>query len=475
MRMQESLTRLDALSEMMALSSYGNTKNLLVTGVEVKGPVDEDAVKRAVQLAAKGFPQLVSRIREIKKRGRYYLAWDYDPQMIVPLRIMDMSGPDRSGPVLEGFLERITPVLDRDWDLFNEGPAEFHVVRLSKDHHIFAPVIHHVASDAGTASEFGRGVLAHYHEILTGRQPDWACENHAMSGARKRRVQVKKPNLKDLLVEYREALTHCFEKPALPVGSGSPTDRRQYHVKRVLSEEETEQIGKLRAEKGVSLVDILLAGTNLAVDEWNEARSVPPGILTTSMSVNMKGRFQGFERANNSALMFFKSKPEERQDLAAFARAIALTRIKFFRKHMDYKFFQNVSRMTSMLRLLPFRLRRKVVNSLMNHHQFSAAVTFLGVMWPETRNGKPTADSCLTYTGDVSVDEVHGVGYKLLSNTPILLIVYAFRNKLNLVLHVSGTLFTREESAAFMDVVMKNITDFAYELPVSHSTARSAG
>ncbi len=73
--------------------------------------------------------------------------------------------------------------------------------------------------------------------------------------------------------------------------------------------------------------------------------------------------------------------------------------------------------MTSSLRMLPFHIRRRVVNFLMGRHQFSAAVTLLGVVWPETRNGKPTADTCLTHTGDISIDEVHGVGYKLLSNT----------------------------------------------------------
>jgi hypothetical protein len=377
--------------------------------------------------------------------------------------------------VLKNFLHRIAPALDRNWDLFNEGPAEFHIIRLAKDHHILAPVIHHIASDAGTASEFGRAVLAHYHELLTGQQPNWACEQHAMSGARKRRVELRGPNLKDFFVELREAFTHLFEKPELPIGNGSPTDRSQHHIKRVLLEDETEQIGKLCTDKGVSLVDVLLAGTNLAIDEWNEARNAPPGMLTTSMSVNMKGRFRGLERANNSALMFFKSKPEQRKDLAAFARAIALTRIKFFRNHMDYKFVQNVSKMTSSLRMLPFHLRRRAVNFLMGRHQFSAAVTLLGVVWPETKNGKPTANTCLTHTGGISVDEVHGVGYKLLSNTPILLIVYAFRNKLNLVLHVSGTLFTSGESDAFMDIVMKNITAFAHEVPASRAAGQTAG
>ena len=138
-------------------------------------------------------------------------------------------------------------------------------------------------------------------------------------------------------------MKHFFERPTLPLGSGSTSDRQQHHVKRVISVQETERIGKLCAEKRVSLVDILVAGINLAVDEWNEARNVTPGILTTSISVNMKGRFRGFEKANNSALMVFKSRPEERRDPDAFAWAMALKREKYFNKHMDLKFFSETS------------------------------------------------------------------------------------------------------------------------------------
>ena len=54
--MEEAPARLDALSEMMALSSYGNTKNILVTAVETKGPLDEEAMTLAVQSGCEGFP-----------------------------------------------------------------------------------------------------------------------------------------------------------------------------------------------------------------------------------------------------------------------------------------------------------------------------------------------------------------------------------------------------------------------------------
>ena len=194
-----------------------------------------------------------------------------------------------------------------------------------------------MVSDAGAASEFGRQVLAHYHENVTGQKPDWPCQQRAMSSSKKRMVHPRGPNLRNLLAGFREAMKHLIERPTLPLGSGSAPDRQQHLVKRVISAQETERIEKLCPEKRVSLVDILVAGIDLAVDEWNEARNVTPGILTTSISVNMKGRFQGFEKANNSALMVFKSRPEERRDPHVFASGMASETKKVFQQAYGFK------------------------------------------------------------------------------------------------------------------------------------------
>ena len=123
--------------------------------------------------------------------------------------------------------------------------------------------------------------------------------------------------------------------------------------------------------------------------------------------------------------------------------------------------------MTSALRIFPFPVRRMIVGFLMNRHQFSAAVTLLGTIWPQANYENPSANTCLTSTGGLRISEVHGVGYKLLSNTPLLLIVYSFRRRLNLVLHATGTLFTRKESEEFMGIMMNNFMNYAqtYQYP----------
>jgi hypothetical protein len=448
---------LDTLSEMLALSSYGNTKNIIITGVETLGELDLQALQRGTQQAAAKFPQMQSCIEEVRENRLFRLVRRHRPDLEVPVVVYDVSDRPASMSGLESYLDRAAPRLDRDWDLFREVPAEIHVVKLGTNHHILGPVIHHAAADGGVASEFGREFLAQYHRIMTGEPPEWENAQPAISTSSKRRVKRKQSSWRDFFSEARGAIAQLFETPSIPGGNGSVQDLRQYHVKRVLSVDETERAGRLSAAKGASLVDLLTTAANYTIDRWNCDRGIPTGLLTTSMSVNMRGRFKGMDTPNTSALLFFRFLPHERADRAELMRSIGLARIRQFRSQMDLKFHKDVSRMTTAIRLLPFHLRRRIVHSLMERHQYSAAVTLLGVIWPTYREGKPTADSGLTSTGNLTISEVHGLGYKLLSSTPLVFIVYFYRNRLNLTLAASARLLTREEAEQFMNLFVDHL------------------
>jgi hypothetical protein len=455
--MPDAPIMLDALSEMLALSSYGNTKNLIITALETRGPLDEAAMGLAVQKAAEKYPQMQSCLGEVRQRGACRLFRYHRPDLPLPVTVSELRDPDPSVPVLTSFLDHVSHRLDRDWDLFQEVPAELYLVKLGKDHHVVAPVLHHAAADGGVASEFGRELLAHYHRLVTGEEPRWAETGAAVSTSGKRRVNRKHAQWTDFLSESREAISHVLEKPAVPAGNGESSDLRQHHVKRVLSPEDTKRAVKVSATNGASLVDLLSMAGSLAVDGWDRVRGVPPGILTSSMSVNMKGRFGGMDAPNNSALLFFRSLPHERADCADFVRTLALRRIRQFRRQMDLKFYRDVSRMNALLRAFPFPMRRKLVHFIMQHYRYSVAITLLGVIWPVFRNGRPTTESAFTRSGNLDITEIHGIGYKLLSSTPLLFIVYFYRNRLNLVLAASAGLFTRNAAEEFMDLFLNNL------------------
>jgi hypothetical protein len=98
----------------------------------------------------------------------------------------------------------------------------------------------------------------------------------------------------------------------------------------------------------------------------------------------------------------------------------------------------------------------------MQRHQFSIGVTLLGAIWPEFKHGRPTGASAFTQTGGLEVKEVHGVAYKMVSNTHLLLIIYTYRNRLNLILAAEGCHFTRAEAEEFMDLIMNNLLEGAH-------------
>ncbi len=459
LNMLQSPAKMDPRSEMLVLATHGDTKNIVLSALEVTGPYDQDAIWVAVGRAAKEFPQLMSCIKEIKVRGLHYLTWEHRPDLTLPMRVSEMSIDPESGSFLDNLLEHLRPWLDREWNLFEEVPVWFHCIRITEEHHVTVSAFHHVAADAGTASEFGRQFLMHYHEIIRGRQPDWAAEATAISSSSKRRVKVRKNTLRESIAVARQTVDNLLEKPTLPVGTGFPDDPGHHHAKRVLSAEVTERIGRSSAKNGVSFVDLLTACTNLAVDRWNERRNVRPGILTTSMTVNTRGRIGGNDLPNNSSVIFFRFSPEERRDLKQFSRSLALARIKHFRKQMDLKYMQDIGRMMNSVRLFPLHLRRKIVHHVVDRHQFSIGVTLLGVLWPRIRNGKPTADTALTESGDLTIAEVHGFGYKLVSSTRVILYVYAFKNEMNLILASHACHFTRDEAEDFLDMILSNLLE----------------
>ncbi len=462
--MLDEALALDALSEMVTLSSYGNTKNLLVTAIETRGHLDEEALKLAVQQAAEKFPQIRSCIREAREKRMFRLMRQFRPDLPLQVIVSDLQADGSSVPVLDRYLEHAAPRLDRNWNLFEELPAELHVAKIAKDHHVIAPVIHHVAADAGVASEFGREFLANYHRIVTGQEPEWAESTPAVSTSKKRPVKKIQVPWTKFFADGKKAIAKLLEKPTLPQGTGRRDDLREFHVKRVLSVEDSARLSQAASLFRASPVDLLSAAANLAVDRWNQARNLPAGMLTTAISVNMKGRFQGMDRPNNSAQLFLKSLPEDREDESAFVRSISLHRIRQLRKQLDYTFFSDVSRMNASVRLLPFPARRRVVDFLTKQHQYSVGITLLGIIWPEFKNGRPTGGTRFFRTGDLEITDVHGVGYKLLSSTRLLFIAYGFRNRFNIVLGASACLFTRAEAEAFMDVVVDGLLTYTKKI-----------
>jgi len=448
---------LDPTSEMLALSATGDTKNVLICLLELTGPMDVETMLEAARIAARKFPHLTHRIKEIRSNGLHYLVWDTDHTWDVPTFFEEMTEFDAHEQLLDQIIKLLSPRLDRHWDLFSESSAEFHLIRISSERYVEGWLMHHVAGDAATGTDVGQETLAQYHELFYGIKPEWAEEYHSISGSKKKRVTVKKLTFRNTVEDVKQTIQNLFKRACLPVGSGSKTDESQHHIKRVLSEEQSEFLSTVTRKQGVSFIDRLVVAGNAVIDEWNFKRGLLPGVLTTSMTVNTRGRFSDVGMINSSSLIFFKSLPLDRKNTRNFTKQVGLARIRHFRNQTDRKYFNNVKRMIDSFRVFPFRIRKKIISFLINRHEFSIGITLLGAFWPKMVNGRPTGGSVLTRVGDLKVEEVFGVAHRMLSKTRMLLLVYVFRNRLNFVLTCSADVFTREESDQFMDLLLKNL------------------
>lgn len=456
--MTETHKFLDPNSELIALSTFGNTKNVFVIAMEIEGPFDESVFRQSVLGTLELYPELDCCLRESIRNGRRHLHWHPVTDLEFPVTVSDLKGYEPSRPVLETILEHLSPRLDRDWNLFEEGPGEAHLLRVSKDHHIVVALIHHAVVDAVTAAEIGRQFFLKYKELITGVKDDLqGVITGSVSTSRKRAAKVKKFELRDFVHNVRLALAPLFLKPQLPVGSGIPGDKNQRQIKRVLSEEDTARLTMTAQKSGGVFIDILVASGNLAIEKWNSLQNVQTGMVTTSVTMSIRGRYESLEHSNNVSAIFFESTPQEREDSKKLLRSLAISRIGQLRKQMDLRNYENVSRMITLLSFLPFKIRRRVTHHVIQKHKWSIGITLLGVMWPEMKNGKPTIDSYPLCVNETQITEVYGTGYKTMTDTPLLLIVYFFRRRINFILTASGSLFTQEEADTFMDMLIDTL------------------
>lgn len=458
LHMDHAVEFLDPNSEMIALATGSNTRNVLVIALEIRGPLNEELAKVAVAKAVKAFPQLQSCLRETRTNLRHRLYWHPRPDLEFPVTLSDLKTYEMSTPLLEAVLNRLAPSLDRDWDLRKELPGELHLFRVSTDFHVVALVVHHAAFDGASSSELGRSCVLNYKEMVEGARPDSsATKPYALSTSRKRTVTPRKRTWKDKYYTARLALMPVISRPTLPAGNGLPTEKRQYHIKRNLTVEETTRIGLTSLKKRGAFIDLLTAASSLAIERWNDRRNVKTGVVTTALTMNIRGRYEEFDHSNSVSALFFETRPEHRRDRDKLVHSISVARINQLRRQMDLMHYDNVAKMIRWASVLSFNKRQRIVHRIVQRHQFSMAITLLGVVWPEIENGKPTLDSYPTTVGDGQITEMHGIGYKLIGSTPLVLTVYSYRNRLNLVMAVSGWQLTRPEAESFMDLFMETL------------------
>ncbi len=449
--------KLDTISELMALSSVGNTKNIIMMGVEARGPFDEAAFRAAVKEASKVLPVITSHLNEIRENGRYFLFRKFNPELELNVTVSDVEisdGPEKSFNTL---VKHLTPRLERNWDLLHELPVEIHVLRLEPQHVLLGFIFHHSAADAAMALRVVSETLGQYDAIVTGQESGWTTMPYVFSTSKKKASKPGKASLKYMLSQLIRTLKELKKQPVRPEGTGKANDLTEWHLRKVFSIEDTDAVFDNCSKASVRVVDHILACSNLALDEWNKARNTPPGIITSVVTVNMRERFGGEDERNYSSSIFLRSTPQDRKDPVEFARALAERRKKQLTRQTDLLVRKSFSMAAAFFTLFPFAIRSRAADLFMRTQRFSVAIGFLGVVWPEHEGGRFTEDSPMRRAGEFEIVDVHGTGYKLAGNAQINLYSYLYGKRLYVVLSASASLLSKEEAEDFLRLLARRI------------------
>lgn len=445
---------LDIISDVMALSSHRNVKNVILMAAEVKGPFDEAAYRRACCDAFADFPELASVLKEARNGWKRFLVRQMLEGGDVPVIVSDLQGRGKEASLFDAILAHLGPRLDRTWKLLEDPPVEMHVVNLDDHHRVLAILMHHSGGDAAMTLTLLRGVFARYEAVVKGRTAAWLGSPYVFSTAKKGAVGKKQAGFADVWRQIKKNLRYLNEHPVLPAGEGDPGSLHEFHARRVLPEADSGHLLAIFSQGNLHIADHLVACANLAMDEWNSTFDVSPGIITSVMTVNMRGRFGGSEEKNYSSAIFFRCLPEGRREYLDFVSQIAKRRSEQFQERLDLALRRSFAMGASLFSVLPFALRSRVAHAFMLRQQYSAAVGYLGVVFPEFNSGSPGATSGLMTFGDLEIADMFGTGYKLAGQASVNLYAYIYGGRLQLVLTSSGRFLTRDQNERLLDVLL---------------------
>ena len=141
---------LDGMSELMVLSNYPEAKNIMIFGFEVEGAVDIDAMNLALRKALPSFPEFSSSVKERRINGEQRLTWFLDPDFQPEFRLSNMETTDSSLGFQHSLIQSLDQSVEKDWDLLQTAPSEFHLIRLPNGRCSLLTLVHHAAADGWT-------------------------------------------------------------------------------------------------------------------------------------------------------------------------------------------------------------------------------------------------------------------------------------------------------------------------------------
>lgn len=450
---------LDEPSENLMFWDEEGFPQTIASAFEFEGPLVDAALRSSVAWAVSSRPRFAARLHQIRVGRQWIPAWHFNGAAPA-VESGDLRLDDVPESLHRDRIEAHLASLVGRTDLSREAPARVQCVRLTHRRWALIVAFHHVLMDAAGLYAFVRDVLSDYHLRVTGSPATWAAAPsiHAAGGSVSAPVSLSAGRMVlRMLAENRE---YPIRRCAQIAGTASGVPGRAM-IRRDLTDPLLLDAMKVRARRaGGTLTDLFLAGSKVALAEWNRERDTPHDIFHHGLAVNLRNRVDPAhirEQGNPMTGFTVCTRADERRDPDTTLRLVIDRRRAKSGQGVDMGMADLTRTFVRRARSLPPAWRYRLLHGLVDI-PISFFLTNVGVLWPRFHNGRPTGETALREAGGAFLLDVH-LSVGATRSNPLALILQGLNDRLQIIYIVGTHRLTRREGESFADLMIRRTVE----------------
>jgi len=384
------------------------------TQLGFEGKIDPMAFSEAFSESIADIPIFNSHLYE-KRKGLFYQPyWKYNHEITNRLNIVDCR------PMVKTPFEPMEFSTDyyrmrtrRRFDLSREFPVDCSLLRVSDDAYIFSILYHHSAMDPNRGFKLLTKMLSGYHGKIKGKPPKWA-DSVGMAALKRGQALIKpmpalefaKEQMMDIWITNRSSLVSN-------VATEGIRDYKQvkgrHSIRAVIDDPKILKGIFARVKRNnATLNDLVFAVARKTLTTWNEEHGESADRFRFMLITSLKGRAQLVKTAGAGlSTLNFVAVNNGHQDLDTLIQHFSQDRQNQLNKGVDIRFYNLTCNIIKALRVLPMATRVKIAGNIGQTVPCTFYISNLGVVWPEIKDGKPTANSAVLGAGDFCINDFH--------------------------------------------------------------------
>ncbi len=433
------------------------------TQMQFKGPIDYAAFSQSYDEALAKVPVFNCNLTE-RRKGLFF-----DPQWVfnrdVKNRLVIEDCRSWSGEPFDP-LEFSTAFhgarMRRRIDVRKEFPFRTFLVRVKDDVHILSIVYHHSVMDPAKAYTVVTTTLAHYHERVTGKKPEWA-KALGMAMLKRKEGFIKpismltfaKDQLTDVFIRNtNRSVANIATRRILP-----PPDCMGRYSLRSIIEDPGVLAGLLKraAHNKATLNDLLFACARKVITRWNQERDASTERFRFMLITSLMGRMALGEGAGAGLSgLNFVSRDHADADIDTITCFFRDVRKEQLRRGVDIQFYHTLRKIVQTFRVFPLRIRRNFVRPIIQRVPCTFYLSNLGTVWPKIVDGRQTMDSVVKGAGNFIIEDMHSSA-SISQNLGLGLTVRAHNQRFYLNFVCDRFRFERDEAQELTGRIIKEV------------------